>query len=61
MQPAAQEVFIRQWHECRGYYDFEDWFERAELTLRFYAENEWDGIRWSSGSNFKMSRGVTRV
>jgi hypothetical protein len=46
MQSAAQEVFIRQWHECRGSYDFADWFERAELTIKFYETHEWDGVRW---------------
>lgn len=46
MPEVAQEVFIRQWGEVRGSYEREDWFDRAEATLRFYAENEWDGIRW---------------
>lgn len=47
MPEVAREHFIRQWGECRSAWDLEDWFDRAEATLRFYAENEWDGIRWN--------------
>jgi hypothetical protein len=46
MPPVAQEHFIRQWGECQYRFEVLDWFERAELTLKFYAENEWDGVRW---------------
>ena len=48
MPPVARDHFSRQWDEIRGTWEAEDWYDRAEATLRFYSTHKWseEWQRW---------------
>jgi hypothetical protein len=42
LSELAAGIFADQWHECRGAWDREDWFDRIQATIRYWEEQGGD-------------------
>lgn len=60
VNPLAASHFARQLEERKDRWAFEDWIDRAQATLAFYAANEWDGVRWGAKKDQPLKRRVSR-